>query len=160
VPRRRGIATARALIALLAGLGACGGSTTPKPAKRVNGPAASVRMEHSKLGSILVDSRGMTLYLFTADRHGHSSCYAACARLWPPATVSGPPVPGPGLTAKLSTTRRRDHARQLVYNGHPLYTLAADVRPGQINGQGYSGVWFVLSPAGHQIGHGKPVAGY
>ena len=119
-----------------------------------------MRVERSKLGRILVDSRGMTLYLFTADRRGHSTCYAACARLWPPATVSGSPVPGPGLTAKLSTTRRHNHARQLVYNGHPLYTLAADERPGQINGQGYSGVWFVLSPAGDQIGHGKPVGGY
>jgi predicted lipoprotein with Yx(FWY)xxD motif len=116
-----------------------------------------VRVERSKLGRILVDARGMTLYLFTDDRHGHSSCYHACARLWPPATVSGDPIAGPGLTAKLSTTRRRDHVRQLVYNGHPLYTLAADMRPGQINGEGYSGSWFVLSPAGHQIGHGKSV---
>jgi hypothetical protein len=74
--------------------------------------------------------------------------------------VSGHPIAGPGLTAKLTTTRRRDHTRQLVYNGHPLYTLAADTRPGQTNGQGYSGTWFVLSPAGRQIGHGKPIGDY
>lgn len=110
----------------------------------------------SKLGRILVDADGRTLYLFTEDRRGHSRCYSACARLWRPATVSGPLVAGPGVTGRLTTVRRRDGRRQLVYNRHPLYTLVADRHPGQINGQGWSGAWFVLSPAGHQIGHGTP----
>jgi predicted lipoprotein with Yx(FWY)xxD motif len=158
------MATARRLIvpvAVLPTLVAACGSSAPKAAQRESGaPAASVRVARSKLGRILVDSRGMTLYLLTADRRGRSSCYSGCARLWPPATVSGHPIAGPGLTAKLTTTRRRDHTRQLVYNGHPLYTLVADTRPGQTNGQGYSGTWFVLSPAGHQIGHGTPVGDY
>lgn len=157
--------TARWLIVLLAIPAAlvagCGASPAPKPESHANGaPPPSVRVERSKLGRILVDSRGRTLYLFTGDRHGRSSCYSGCARLWPPATVSGHPIAGPGLTAKLTTTRRRDHTRQLVYNGHPLYTLVADTRRGQTNGQGYSGTWFVLSSAGHQIGHGKPVGDY
>jgi predicted lipoprotein with Yx(FWY)xxD motif len=140
---------------------ACGTSSAPKPETPSNAaPPPSVRVERSKFGRILVDSRGRTLYLFTADRHGRSSCYRGCARLWPPATVPGRPTAGPGLTAKLTTTRRHDHTRQLVYNGHPLYTLVADTRPGQTNGQGYSGTWFVLSPAGHQIGHGTPLDDY
>src|SRR3954453_6174527 len=42
--------------------------------------------------------------------------------------------------------------RQLIYNGHPLYTLTADTRPGQIRGQGFLGAWYVVSPAGHQVG--------
>jgi predicted lipoprotein with Yx(FWY)xxD motif len=158
------MATARRLIvpvALLPTVVAACGSSAPKADPHASGaPVASVRVERSKLGRILVDSRGRTLYLLTADRHGRSTCYSGCARLWPPATVSGHPVAGPGLTAKLTTRRRRDHSRQLVYNGHPLYTLVADTRPGQTNGQGYSGTWFVLSPAGHQIGHGKPVGNY
>jgi hypothetical protein len=56
--------------------------------------------------------------------------------------------------------RRRDHTRQLVYNGHPLYTLVADARPGDVRGQGYGGTWFVVSPSGRQIGHAKPGRGY
>jgi predicted lipoprotein with Yx(FWY)xxD motif len=158
------MATARRLIvpvALLPTLIAACGSSARMAGQRANGaPAPSVRVERSKLGRILVDSRGRTLYLFTADRHGRSTCYSGCARLWPPATVSGHPLAGPGLTARLTTMRRRDRTRQLVYNGHPLYTLVADTRPGQTNGQGYSGSWFVLSPAGHQIGHGKPSGDY
>jgi hypothetical protein len=66
--------------------------------------------------------------------------------------VSGRPVAGPGLTARLTSVRRRTKTRQLVYNGHPLYTLTADARPGQINGEGFTGTWFVVSPAGNRIG--------
>lgn len=54
--------------------------------------------------------------------------------------------------AKLTTTRTADHGRQLVYNGHPLYTLTADVRPGQINGEGFLGTWYAISAAGKRIG--------
>jgi predicted lipoprotein with Yx(FWY)xxD motif len=147
------LALAPALVA------ACGGSAPRGAEQRVNEPASTVRVERSKYGRILVDSRGRTLYLFTEDRRGHSRCYGNCERLWPPATVSGRPIAGAGLTAKLKVVRRRDHTRQLVYNGHPLYTLTADRRPGQVNGQGYTGSWFVISPAGRQIGHGKP-SGY
>jgi predicted lipoprotein with Yx(FWY)xxD motif len=149
------------MAAAAAGSG-CGAGSAAAPAPRssaTSAPAASVRVERSKLGRILVDSRGMTLYLFTEDRGERSRCYHACAHLWIPAGVSGRPTRGAGVTAKLTTVRRRDRTRQLVYNGHPLYTLMADDRPGEINGQGSSGTWFVVSPAGRQIGHGKP-AGY
>jgi predicted lipoprotein with Yx(FWY)xxD motif len=169
VHRRRGIST-RGRLSLLAPVAAafaagCGGGSArapaqaPSPAAATPASAASVRVARSKLGRILVDAHGMTLYLFTEDRRGRSHCYYACARLWVPASVSGRPTPGAGMTARLTTVRRHDHSRQLVYNGHPLYTLVADERPGQINGQGSSGTWFVVSPAGRQIGHGRP-AGY
>lgn len=60
---------------------------------------------------------------------------------------------GPGVAAgKLTTTRRTDHERQLVYNGHPLYAMSADKRPGEMAGQGFLGTWFVVSPAGRGIG--------
>jgi predicted lipoprotein with Yx(FWY)xxD motif len=135
---------------------ACGGSSAPKPDRRAAaGPPASVRVARSRLGRILVDARGHTLYLFTQDRRGRSRCYGECARVWHAAIVGGRAVAGAGLTAKLGTVRRRDHSSQLVYNGHPLYTLVADRRPGQINGEGFLGSWFVVSPAGRQIGHAK-----
>jgi predicted lipoprotein with Yx(FWY)xxD motif len=144
-----------AQLALAAVLIAGCGESTPKRDARPSGPPASVRVDRSELGPILVDSRGRALYLFSDDQHGRSSCYQACARLWPPATVQGRPIAGPGLTAKLTTIWRRDHARQLVYNGHPLYTVLADTAAGQMNGQGNSGTWFVVSPAGREIGHSE-----
>lgn len=118
-----------------------------------------VRVARSKLGRILVDAHGRTLYLFLEDAHGRSACYGGCARVWPPALVSGRPSAGPGVKlARLTTRRRRSsEARQLVYAHHPLYTTAGDERPGQTAGQGYFGTWFVVSPSGRLIG--KPTKG-
>ena len=47
----------------------------------------------------------------------------------------------------------------MVYNGHPLYTAEADVKPGDTSGQGFFGTWFVVSAAGKQIGKAKPGEG-
>ena len=129
-------------------------SSTPA-APRAATPAAapSVRVAQTKLGRILVNSEGRTLYLYVKDRGTKSACSRRCAQVWPPATVSGAPTAGPGVTAaKLTTTRGAGNGRQLVYYGHPLYTLSADVRPGQINGEGFLGTWFVISAAGKRIG--------
>jgi predicted lipoprotein with Yx(FWY)xxD motif len=113
----------------------------------------SVRVARTKLGRILVDGQGRTLYLYMKDRGARSACSRRCSQVWPPATVSGEPTAGPGVAAaKLTTTRGAGHRRQLVYNGHPLYTLTADVRPGQINGEGFLGTWYVISAAGNRIG--------
>jgi predicted lipoprotein with Yx(FWY)xxD motif len=113
----------------------------------------AVRVARTKLGPILVNGQGHTLYLFLKDRHGTSTCYGGCARVWPPAISSRTPRVGPGVAAaKLTTTRRTDHKRQLVYNGHPLYAMSADTRPGEMAGQGFLGTWFVVSPAGRGIG--------
>jgi predicted lipoprotein with Yx(FWY)xxD motif len=123
----------------------------------VAGP--SVRTVRTKLGRILVDAKGHTLYLYVKDRGTKSACSPRCARVWPPATVSGTPTAGPGVeAAKLTTTRGADRRLQLVYNGHPLYTLTADVRPGQINGEGFLGTWYVVSAAGNRIGKLRPSA--
>jgi predicted lipoprotein with Yx(FWY)xxD motif len=129
-------------------------SSTPA-APRAATPAAapSVRVAQTKLGRILVNSEGRTFYLYVKDRGTKSACSRRCAQVWPPATVSGAPTAGPGVTAaKLTTTRGAGNGRQLVYYGHPLYTLSADVRPGQINGEGFLGTWFVISAAGKRIG--------
>jgi predicted lipoprotein with Yx(FWY)xxD motif len=115
--------------------------------------ASSVRVARTKLGRILVNAQGRTLYLYMKDRGMKSACSSRCAQVWPPATVSGAPTAGPGVAAaKLTTTRGANQSRQLVYNGHPLYTLTADVRPGQINGEGFLGAWYVVSATGQRIG--------
>jgi predicted lipoprotein with Yx(FWY)xxD motif len=124
---------------------------------------AAVRVARTRLGRILVDSRGHTLYLFRQDRKGTSACGVRCARVWAPVIVTGRPRSGMGiLRRKLGTTRRADGRLQLVYNGHPLYALTADTRPGQISGQGFLGAWYVVSPAGHQVGgrRGSPPSSY
>jgi predicted lipoprotein with Yx(FWY)xxD motif len=112
----------------------------------------------SPLGRILVDSKGITLYDFVKDSHGMSSCYGACAALWPPLTTSGKPIAGPGVRASLlGTTKRNDGKREVTYNGHPLYYFVSDRKPGQTTGQGvnqFGGPWWVLSAAGKEIHNG------
>jgi predicted lipoprotein with Yx(FWY)xxD motif len=120
--------------------------------------------------SILVDSRGLTLYLFTAvsqsDNTYKPSCYDDatyhCSKAWLPLRINGVPHPGPGANAQLlGVAKRTDGAAQVTYNGHPLYTdegpntfgLTADKKPGDVNGEGFVGIWYVLSPKGDQITH-------
>jgi predicted lipoprotein with Yx(FWY)xxD motif len=158
------LAVGLAIAAVVAGLVALWAVGRSPPAK-VNRPDAprrpTVEIRASKLGRVLVDSRGRTLYLFLEDAVGRSTCYADCARVWPPLLVAGRPKAGRGVKAAKLETRPRRHSRlrQVVYNGHPLYTTVADERPGQTEGQGFLGTWFVVSPAGRQIGKASGAGG-
>jgi predicted lipoprotein with Yx(FWY)xxD motif len=119
---------------------------------------ATVKIAKSKLGSILVDSRGITLYDFPPDKAGKSTCYGACAALWPPLLTKGKPHAGPGVKAALlGTTKRKDGKIEVTYGGHPLYYFVSDRKPGQTTGQGlnqFGAPWWVLSAAGKEIHHG------
>jgi predicted lipoprotein with Yx(FWY)xxD motif len=126
-----------------------GASATASVAK------STVEVRGTRLGKILVDSRGHTLYLFKKDSGGRSACSGACAKFWPPLRASGKPTAGRGVSAsKLGTIRRSDGKPQVTYKGHPLYTFLQDTKAGQTNGQGltaFGASWFALSPAGNQI---------
>jgi predicted lipoprotein with Yx(FWY)xxD motif len=112
-------------------------------------------MANSRLGRILVNSQGRTLYLFKADTGTKSACSGACATAWPPLLATGKPTAGTGLTAsKLGTTTRSGGTRQVTYNGHPLYLFIKDHKPGDVKGQGvvaFGAAWYVVSPTGRQI---------
>jgi predicted lipoprotein with Yx(FWY)xxD motif len=132
------------------------GSATAATPKTTTGRAATIGFENnSKLGKILVDSQGRTVYLFRKDSGTKSACSGACAVAWPPVRANGKPTVGSGLTSsKVGTTARSDGKPQVTYNGHPLYRFQNDTNPGDANGQGltaFGGSWFVLSPAGNQV---------
>ena len=118
---------------------------------------ATVMIAKTPLGRILVDSRGRTLYDFPPDKGGMSTCYGACAALWPPLTTATTPHAGAGVRAALlGTTKRSDGKLQVTYNGHPLYFFVTDTKSGQTTGQGvnqFGAPWWVLSPAGKEIHH-------
>ncbi len=168
-PHKRRSRAARTWIATVGGIaavtlvlagcgdGASGGSYGSAPAAGNSGSSggSSVALAGSKLGDILVDGKGRTLYLFEADKGPTSVCDGACATAWPPLTTTGTPKAGTGVSAaKLGTTKRDDGTTEVTYNGHPLYTYAGDSAPGQTNGQGIDGFgaeWYVLSGAGNKI---------
>jgi predicted lipoprotein with Yx(FWY)xxD motif len=107
-----------------------------------------------KVGAILVDSDGFTVYDFHKDQGTASSCYGACEGVWPPVISEGAPQVGEGASAsKLGTTKRKDGTMQVTYAGHPLYTYAADKKPGEANGNdfsSYGGEWYALEGSGEE----------
>ena len=117
--------------------------------------AASLKAQPSRYGKILFDGRGRVLYLFARDRSGRSSCYAACAKAWPPFLTRGAPTSLRGVSAKLvATTKRRDGTVQVTYGKHPLYYYKGDTRPGEIKCQNVSefgGLWLVVAPNGKAV---------
>ena len=123
-------------------------------------PAYSVTTRHvSDLGTILVDGKGQTLYVFLRDHHsGHSSCNSECAVQWPPlllpAGVAKPVAANGARSSFLSTTRRTDGTTQVTYKGWPLYRFALDTAPGETAGEGLDnlgGLWYVLRSTGAVI---------
>ncbi|QKG23247.1 COG4315 family predicted lipoprotein [Actinomadura verrucosospora] len=105
-----------------------------------------------ELGQVLVDGKGRTLYLFAADPPNRSTCFGACASIWPPVTTQGRPGTSGGVQPGLLTTvARSDGPRQIVYAGHPLYYYQADTGSGEAQGQGitqFGSPWFALTPQG------------
>jgi predicted lipoprotein with Yx(FWY)xxD motif len=146
------------LLAALAVAG-CGGGGNSKassgPPKTASGATATVGVSDKSLGSILVNSQGRTVYLFTRDSGTMSECSGACAVNWPPVRATAKPTVGSGAKESLvSTTSRSGAAKQVTYNGHPLYLFKGDNDPGDTNGQGlnaFGGSWYALSPAGNQV---------
>lgn len=109
------------------------------------------------LGSYLTDQDGRTVYMFTTDVGGVVSCYDTCAKFWPP--LVGSATAGSGVDASLiGTTNRKDGLMQVTYKGLPLYYFLKDSKPGDVNGQGVLGTWFVLSAAGDIIKTALPAA--
>ncbi|MGH2915847.1 MAG: COG4315 family predicted lipoprotein [Solirubrobacteraceae bacterium] len=98
--------------------------------------------------TILVASgSGRTLYHLVPESAHHILCIGACAKLWPPLLVKSahPQLKaGSGVHGHLSIVRRPDGKLQVAFDGMPLYTFARDHRRGDVNGQGFGGVWFVL----------------
>jgi predicted lipoprotein with Yx(FWY)xxD motif len=112
------------------------------------------------VGTVLVDSEGMTVYLFTPDQGTESACYGGCESAWPPVVAEGKPTAGEGaMSSALGTTKRKDGTMQVTYEGHPLYTFSGDSAPGEANGQEDDGTWFVLDESGEAVKGGAPSGG-
>jgi predicted lipoprotein with Yx(FWY)xxD motif len=134
------------LAATIAGLGGAAAATRAH---------ATVTVAGSKLGRILVDSRGQTLYLFEKDKHGRSACAGTCATYWPPLLTKNKPTAGASAKkALLGVTRRSNGTTQVTYAGHPLYRFVQDTRRGQTSGQDlhdFGAGWYVVSPGGQKV---------
>ena len=112
--------------------------------------------------TIIVDGRGRTIYLLISDSGGVPSCAAlspACPKAWPAVATQGKPVAGKGINAALlGVAKGAGGVKQVTYKKHPLYFFhggfgapPGDKQPGHVRGQGFYGIWYVLSPKGNAI---------
>lgn len=98
--------------------------------------------------TILATPQGLTLYYFTPDTATKVACTGGCAKAWPPLhfTGSGTPLGDASLSGPLSVLNGAN-GNQIEYNGHLLYIYSGDTAPGQTNGAGLFGKWFVCTPS-------------
>lgn len=114
------------------------------------GDAGQVQLSDTSLGEILVDGEGQTLYLFTADSPGQSTCTDDCLDAWPP--LEGEVTAGEGVDEELlGSIERDDGTVQATYADWPLYYFAQDEAAGDLNGQGVNDVWYVIDADGNAI---------
>jgi len=129
-------------------------TATTAPAAPVSAGEATINVFNDpKLGPILVDGNGMTLYIFTNDAPGKSNCTGDCLVKWPPFLTKGKPTLGNGVDdSKVGTATLADGTLIVTYNGMPLYYWYKDAKAGDTLGQGVGNVWYVISPDGKVIG--------
>jgi predicted lipoprotein with Yx(FWY)xxD motif len=144
------LAVALVLLAACSASGGGAGESSSDEAATI-----TVAVADTDAGPSLVGPDGHTLYVFTQDTDGTSTCTDDCAATWPPFTVeAGATVEaGEGVTGELAIIERDDGASQVTYKGMPLYFYAPDAEPGDATGQGVGDVWFIASPEG-QAGAG------
>jgi predicted lipoprotein with Yx(FWY)xxD motif len=143
------VALAAATMVLTAACGNDGAESAPpsEPASAgaEAGQTIAARSGDSALGEILVGENGLTLYGFTQDTEGKSTCSGTCAEAWPPVLVSPDWAVGPGLDSGIfSTIQRDDGGEQLVAGQWPLYYYSGDSAAGDLKGQGSGEVWYAV----------------
>ena len=149
---RRSLATA--LLAAMASSPIVVGSVASAGDTPTKKAAYTLAVKESKLGPILTDGAGMSLYVFTPDRRNVSNCEGGCLAAWPPIMLKA----GEGLDdvavegnlrrSLLGVAMRFDGSRQVTYNGFPLYYWARDRVAGDVTGQWVGGIWFLLNADG------------
>jgi len=162
--RKSGWAAAAGLGSLLLLLTACGGSSgssgtsnsTPTNTAKAAGQATSgalagppkgsvvLIVQKSALGFVLAEANGQVLYTYDKDtKNGPPTCTGSCAQIWLPLT--GSPVASAAVTGlgTLGTVSDVNGAKQVTYDGMPLYTFKG-AKPLGVKGNGIGGVWHVI----------------
>jgi predicted lipoprotein with Yx(FWY)xxD motif len=137
---------------------AAGASSSPaagsSSSAAAGGAVKLMAAKDAKLGDVVTDAAGFTLYRFDkdSDKPPTATCTGDCATNWPPVAVSGKPEVEGVDAAVVGTVKRADGVEQATINGWPVYRFAGDSAPGQTNGQGVGKVWFAVTPAGGKAG--------
>jgi len=123
-----------------------GGSSGASGANGKATVALAMKTVKGESENILVDSKGMTLYVDENDKPGKPACTGACLQAWPPLKATGAITVGPGLTAsKYTTVTASDGTKQVAVDGKPLYLWTGDSKAADATGQDVNGFYVVLA---------------
>jgi predicted lipoprotein with Yx(FWY)xxD motif len=150
---RIGLVAALAAAVAVVAIGWSGAASSKAAAQHAAAAATVKTMKLKKLGTVLVNSRGLTLYMFVRDHQKKVTCTSkACTIVWPPLKLKKGQKPTAGGAAQKKLLGM--DGRVVTYNRWPLYTYYLDKKPGQAKGQAVNnsgGKWYVLSPSGAPI---------
>ncbi|MEU3984214.1 SCO0930 family lipoprotein [Streptomyces sp. NPDC026672] len=128
-----------------------------KKALKADLPGLSTRND-PKLGEIVIDKNGMTVYRFLKDKAWPdpvSNCLGDCLVKWPAvAPVDANDTKGVEKKGLMGFTRP-DGTKQMTVDCWPIYTFSGDSAPGDTNGQGVGGTWYAVAPDGKPVGAPK-----
>jgi len=111
----------------------------------------------SDLGTVLVDARGYTVYVLTADASTNVPCEdsTGCTKVWPdlpyPSGVSVAKAGSGVLPQLLGSDKLADGKTYPTYRGWLMYEYVSDGRPAEGHGEGiqsFGGTWYALSTSG------------
>lgn len=155
-PHRRATLPLLCALTILAAASLPAGAAQSPPITRA-AKTTTVTLRHTRLGEILTTSSGLTLYEFTRDRADKDSCESipGCAQTWPPFESTGKPQAEGGVRSSLlSAIKLSGSAKQVIYDGHPLYLYAGDTQAGDTSYVGvksFGGSWDALNASGHGV---------
>lgn len=146
------------LVAVTLGMVGVAGAQSSGHAKAKTVKVSTMTIKH--VGTVLTTSSGLTLYRFTEDPVGRSTCTGACAKEWPPLTAArGAHVAGPKGVKGLSVIDVGHGRWQVALHRVALYRFAGDAKKGQANGQGIGHSWFAVLKSGIPAAAGTTSAG-
>ncbi|MCB5293361.1 hypothetical protein [Arthrobacter sp. SO3] len=123
------------------------------PASTPAAAATDLKVADSSAGRIVVDGKGMSVYVYMKDvkDSGRSACTGGCLQSWPPVLAAADTPTADGVTGTVGTIATPDGKKQLTINGMPVYYYAKDTAAGDILGQGVGSVWHLVAPSGEMI---------
>lgn len=151
--RLRPRASTAALLAALAALGIAFVGVSNSGAREQHAKSTEVLAKSvSGVGTVLVDSAGRTLYVFSRDKQAKVTCSSTCEKYWPQFVAVGSVVAGSGVKKSLLGEIKAPNGKeQVTYNRWPLYTYVGDTKAGVATGEGavaYGGTWRAIHPSG------------
>ncbi len=150
-----GLVGVAALLAACSGGGATTANTSAPATSKPTAASADLSTAQTSLGTIVVDSKGRTVYLFTMDTNkpSKSTCDTGCDSVWPPvpAPAGGTPTLSGVDSSEVGVVTRSDGSKQLTLNGWPLYEYQGDSAAGDVKGENVQGSWFAVSPKGTKV---------